>query len=189
MEKVVLICGSDRENDNTAQIIEECARIIEENGVKTDTIFLYDKEIKDCQACVQCSPEGKCVIEDDFNSIMEMIRDASGLIIGTHVLGGYARGNIISLLQRLGMVSKATDHFLSQKIGGPITVSGRGGSGGNYNEMVIFYLTNEMIVVGSTSTTTVFGTMPGDVWKDPEGIMIIQKFAKNVAWLIKKISD
>lgn len=51
----------------------------------------------------------------------------------------------------------------------------------------MFYLINEMIVVGSTYWNMVFSRDPGDVWKDDEGIATIRIFAENVAELVKKL--
>jgi multimeric flavodoxin WrbA len=53
--------------------------------------------------------------------------------------------------------------------------------------MLMFYLINDMIVVGSTYWNMVFGRDPGEVWKDDEGIATIRIFAENVAALVKKL--
>jgi multimeric flavodoxin WrbA len=45
-----------------------------------------------------------------------------------------------------------------------------GGHTSSLQEVLMFYLINEMIVVGSTYWNMVFSRDPGDVWKDDEGI-------------------
>ena len=61
---------------------------------------------------------------------------------------GTARGDVMNLLQRVGMVSKKTDQFLSWKVGGPIAIARRGGVSATYQELLMFFF-NEMIVPGS----------------------------------------
>ena len=43
MEKVLLICASPRKGD-TAQVLSECARVIEDNGLETETVYLRGKK-------------------------------------------------------------------------------------------------------------------------------------------------
>jgi hypothetical protein len=51
----------------------------------------------------------------------------------------------------------------------------------------MFYLINDMIVPGSTYWNIVFGRTPGEAMEDKEGIQTVQKFAQNVANLVKKL--
>jgi multimeric flavodoxin WrbA len=62
-----------------------------------------------------------------------------------------------------------------------------GGHTSSLQEMLMFYLINEMIVVWSTYWNMVFSRDPNDVWKDDEGIATIRIFAENVAELVKKL--
>jgi len=62
-----------------------------------------------------------------------------------------------------------------------------GGHTSSLQEMLMFYLINEMIVVGSTYWNMVFSRDPNDVWKYEEGIATVRIFAENVAELVKKL--
>lgn len=93
----------------------------------------------------------------------------------------------MNALQRIGMISRGYDKFLSWKVGGPIAVARRGGLSTSYQEMLMFYYINDMIVPGSNYWNIVFGAAPGDALKDSEGIETIKLFSSNVAKLIKKI--
>lgn len=64
----------------------------------------------------------------------------------------------------------------------------RGGQTSTLQEMLMFFLINDMIVPGSSYWNMVFGRLPGDVWKDQEGIDTIRHFAANVAKLVKKLN-
>jgi len=86
------------------------------------------------------------------------------------------------------MVSRASDGFLSWKVGGPIAVARRGGHTATIQELLMFYFINDMIVPGSTYWNMVFGWAPGEVEDDSEGIETIRRFGENVAELIKRIN-
>ena len=94
----------------------------------------------------------------------------------------------MSALQRIGYVSMKSDHFLSGLVGGPVAVARRGGQTSTLQEMLMFFLINDMIVPGSTYWNMVFGRLPGEVWKDQEGVDTIKHFAANVANLVKKLN-
>ena len=85
------------------------------------------------------------------------------------------------------MASTASDSFLSRKVGGPIAVARRGGHTATLQELLMFYLMNDMIVPGSTYWNMVFGLAPGEAVNDEEGMKTVRRFAENVAYLIKKL--
>jgi multimeric flavodoxin WrbA len=188
MEKVLFICASPRKEGNTAQVLSECAEVIENLGLETETIYLRGKIIESCRACGKCAKIHKCKIDDDLNEIIDKIRDSKGFIVGTPVYFGTARGDLMAALQRIGYVSMNNDRFLSWKVGGPIAVARRGGQTATIQELLMFYLINDMIVPGSTYWNMVFGREKGEAMNDEEGIRTIRRFGENVANLIKKIS-
>ncbi|HUU15367.1 MAG TPA: flavodoxin family protein [Terriglobia bacterium] len=187
MPKVLLLSGSPKPEGNTAQLMRECARIIEELGVETEIVSLADRKIESCTACGECTELGYCTLEDDLSEIMNKVKESEGFIVGSPVYFGTARGDVMAALQRIGYVSRMTDRFLSGKVGGAIAVARRGGHTFTLQEMLMFFLINDMIVPGSTYWNMVFGRLPGEVWKDTEGIETIRHFAANVANLVKKL--
>lgn len=186
-KRVVLISGSPRKNGNTAQVVAECAKVIESKGVKAEVISFSGRKILACTACYRCAKTGRCVLDDGLNGIISRIRPSKGFIVASPVYFGTARGDVMNALQRIGMCSMSHDGFLSGKVGGPIAIARRGGHTATLQEMLMFYLINEMTVVGSTYWNMVFGRDPGEVWNDAEGIATIRIFAENVADLVKKL--
>ena len=185
VKKVVLLCGSPRKNGNTAQLLEHCAKVIEGNGVEAEVISLAGKRVGACLACGKCEKApGSCAQDDIVNEIIQKIREARGFIVGAPVYFGTARGDVMCALQRIGMVSMAGNRFLSRKVGGPIAVARRGGHTATLQEMLMFYLINDMVVAGSSYWNMVFGKAPGEVWDDKEGVETLERFAENVAWLV-----
>jgi multimeric flavodoxin WrbA len=188
MKKVLLLCGSPRPNGNTALALEECAKVIRDRGLDAEIFSFAGKKVESCTACYRCKEEGFCVLEDGLDELIDKVRDADGFIVGSPVYFGTARGDVMAALQRIGMVSMATDNFLHWKVGGPIAIARRGGHTATIQEMLMFFFINGMIVPGSTYWNMAFGKQPGEVLNDDEGMKTIRLFAENVAELIKKIS-
>ena len=186
--KIVLISGSPKPEGNTAQLMNECAKVITSEGVEAEVISLAGMKIESCVGCGSCAKTGHCKIDDGLNGIIDKIRDAQGFIVGAPVYFGTARGDVMCALQRIGYVSRSTDKFLSGKVGGPIAVARRGGQPLTLQEMLMFFLINDMIVPGSSYWNMVFGRLPGEAMQDEEGVATIRHFAGNVARLVKKLN-
>jgi multimeric flavodoxin WrbA len=187
MPKILLISGSPKADGNTAQLMQECSKVIRQTGVQAEVISLADKKIESCTACGKCAEIGECSLEDGLNDVIKALRGSQGLIVGSPVYFGTARGDVMAALQRIGYVSMKTDRFLAGKVGGAVAVARRGGHTFTLQEMLMFFLINDMIVTGSTYWNMVFGRLPGEVWKDQEGIDTVRHFAANVANLVKKL--
>ena len=188
MTKVILLCGSPRENSNTMQVLEECAKSIESKGVETEIVNLRGLNIQSCVGCNACKTKGNCVINDGLDEIIEKIRKADGFIPAAPVYFGTARGDIMAALQRIGKVSRGNDKFLSWMVGGPIAIARRGGTSITLQEMSMFFNINEMIIIGSNYWNMVFAGAEGTANEDTEGIETIKLFGENVAKLINKIN-
>ena len=186
--KVLLISGSPKANGNTVQLLQECAKVIQEAGVEAEIVSFAGMKIEACIACMKCAKTGECGLDDGLNEIIGKVKQAEGLIVGTPVYFGTARGDVMCALQRIGQVSRNTDKFLAGKIGGPIAVARRGGQTLTLQEMLMFFLINDMIVPGSSYWNMVFGRMPGEALQDEEGVATIRHFALNVANLVKKLA-
>ena len=180
MPKVLLISGSPKPEGNTAQLMRE-------QGVETEIVSLAGRKIDSCTACGKCTELGYCSLEDDLGEIMDKVKVSEGFIVGSPVYFGTARGDVMAALQRIGYMSQKTNRFLSGKVGGAVAVARRGGHTFTLQEMLMFFLINDMIVPGSTYWNMVFGRLPGEIWKDTEGIETIRHFAANVAILVKKL--
>ena len=54
MSKVLLISGSPKAEGNTAQLMNECAKVIRERGIEAEVISFADMKIESCTACGKC---------------------------------------------------------------------------------------------------------------------------------------
>ncbi len=86
--KILGIHGSPRLEGNSAQLMTAILKQAEENGAVTKTYHLNNLTIKGCQACYSCRKEGhegKCVIKDDMNQILDDILSANAVVLASPV--------------------------------------------------------------------------------------------------------
>ena len=84
--KVIGIAGSLRAKSNTLHYIKNTLAVFDSQGFDTELISLRGKEIKPCNGCYDCVKKGYCTIKgDDFNEILEKMRTAGGIILGSPV--------------------------------------------------------------------------------------------------------
>src|SRR3712207_5532100 len=105
MKKIVVINASPRVNMNTGTLVREAANGVESEGAEVQVFDLYrlDK-VHGCMSCFACklSPnEGKCVFKDGLAPVLEAIREADGLVIGTPNYLGDASAGFRAIYERL----------------------------------------------------------------------------------------
>lgn len=105
MKKIVVINTSPRVNMNTGTLVREAAKGAEAEGAEVQVFDLYrlDK-VHGCMSCFACKlkpNEGKCVFKDGLAPVLEAIRQADGLVIGTPNYLGDASAGFRALYERL----------------------------------------------------------------------------------------
>lgn len=186
--KAIAICGSARASGNTEVLLQKCLDKLQSEGVEGELVRLCDHEVAGCLACNKCfkAKDGKCSgTDDDFGPIFEKMIAADIIVVGSPVYFGSATPEMMALLDRAGYVSRANDHMLSRKIGGPVVVARRAGQNFTYAQLMMWYMLNDMVVVGSTYWNIAFGMKRGEVVNDTEGIETIERFAENLAWFCR----
>jgi len=85
-ETMVLgIVGSPRRGANTETLIDQVLKGAEEAGAVTEKLLLSETNIQPCRACNACQNTGKCVIDDDFASTLEKMKQSRVWVLGTPV--------------------------------------------------------------------------------------------------------
>ena len=83
--KVVGINGSSRADGNTFILINTVFEELRKEGINTEMIQLFNKDIKPCRGCGACR-NGSCTLEnDDFNRVFDKMAEADGIILGSPV--------------------------------------------------------------------------------------------------------
>ena len=105
MKKTVAINCSPRSNWNTATLVREAAKGAEAQGAEVTVIDLYKLEkFTGCISCFGCKlPDnlGKCICKDGLAPVLEAIRNADGLIIGSPNYLGDMTAGFRALYERL----------------------------------------------------------------------------------------
>ena len=189
--KVVAFNGSPRRNGNTAILINEVFRALENEGIKTEMIQLGNKPVHGCTACGKCREiqDGKCHIKNDhLNFCIEKMIEADGIIIGSPVYFADVTPEVKALIDVAGYVTRANNHILKRKTGAGVIAVRRGGALHAFETINNFFLISQMIVPGSSYWNFAFGRNAGEVVNDAEGMQTIKTLAENMAWLMKKLN-
>lgn len=105
MKNVVAINGSPRSGWNTDLLVQEAAAGAAANGARVEIIDLYKQEkFTGCVSCFGCKTEGyfgRCVYRDGLYEVLEKIRQADGLILGSPVYLGDISAGMRALYERL----------------------------------------------------------------------------------------
>lgn len=83
--KILAIAGSPRRGGNTDLLLEEAIAGARDAGGKIERVTLCELQIAPCRHCDGCLTEGRCVIEDDMQSLYPRMREADRLILASPV--------------------------------------------------------------------------------------------------------
>lgn len=105
MKHIIAVNGSPRSGWNTDILVREAAAGAESEGAEVEVIDLYrlDK-FTGCVSCFGCKTEshlGECVCQDGLAEVLEKIRRADGVILGSPVYLGDISAGLRALYERL----------------------------------------------------------------------------------------
>jgi len=89
--KVMAFNGSPRKKEwNTVTLLEKALEGAASVGAQTELIQLYDLNFSGCISCFSCKKigrkkDGVCAVKDDLTPVLDRIKKANALIIGTPV--------------------------------------------------------------------------------------------------------
>ncbi|RDU21880.1 flavodoxin family protein [Anaerosacchariphilus polymeriproducens] len=104
--KIIAINGSPRNKENTATLLKKALEGAASNGAETEMVHLYDYNYKGCKSCFACklingSSYGQCSIKDEISPILEKVKNADAVILGSPIYLGTITGEIKSFIERL----------------------------------------------------------------------------------------
>lgn len=90
IKHIVGVVGSYRKGGYIDSAVDEVLSVARDHGAETEKIFLLDQHIEFCTNCRTCMQEpgperGKCIHEDDMDSILKKIAEADSIVIGAPV--------------------------------------------------------------------------------------------------------
>ena len=187
--KILGINGSSRKDGNTALLMREVFKGLEDAGMETSLIQLADHTIEPCRACFSCAKTGSCVFgQDDFNELFDLMTKADGILLGSPVYSADVSARMKAFLERAAVVADMRPGLLRHKAGAAVAAVRRGGALAAVDAMNHFFLNHEMCVVGSTYWNMAYGQMPGDVLSDAEGLDNMRNLGRNMAFLLQRLA-
>ncbi len=174
MKKIVAVNGSPRSGWNTDILVREAAKGAESKGAEVEVIDLYKLDkFTGCVSCFGCKlgkNKGKCVCRDGLAPVLEKIRGADGLILGSPIYLGNITAGLRALYERLIFqyitYSKEVASYAGKKIpvtfivtsNAPAESYGRNG----YDEMIASYKGSLESFVGPTKVLISADTLQVD---------------------------
>lgn len=105
MKKIIAINAGPRKGWNTDQLIRSAAKGAEDSGAEVEYVDLFSLEkFTGCISCFGCKTSasfGKCICRDGLAGVLEKIRSADGLIIGSPIYLSEATSSFRALYERL----------------------------------------------------------------------------------------
>lgn len=81
--RVLAVVGSARKDGNTVALVNQVLDGAASKGAETKSLFLTDFNIKYVEDCRLCRKAGHCLIEDDFNQLMDEVYASDIIVFGT----------------------------------------------------------------------------------------------------------
>ncbi len=122
--KTLVISGSRNPEGRTALLIKALCKGVESGGGETEVLYLPNMDIEVCRQCNKdgwgiCRDEDRCIVEDDFSSIVEKIDDADVTVFANPVYFGDLSESMKAFLDRLRRVKSRIPRQPVPKMPGP----------------------------------------------------------------------
>lgn len=133
--EILMISGSRNPEGQTARALQAMAAGIAGAGGHVERVFLPTLKLERCRQCDDngwglCRREGRCVITDDFASLVEKLRSAHAVIMATPVYYSDLSESLRAFLDRLRRIGTHAAGRLSLTDKPAIGVCVAGGGGG-----------------------------------------------------------
>lgn len=185
--KTLLINGSPNREGNTYIALHEVEKALNADGIETQILWIGNKPIPGCIACNKCRQTGICIFNTGiYSDILQKLPDADGIIIGSPTYWAGPNGSLCALLDRLFY---SLSRYLQYKPAAAIGICRRGGSVCTVERLNKYFEMNSMPMPSSQYWNNAFGTQPGDILHDPEGLQTMRTLGHNMARLLKSLKD
>lgn len=107
---VVALLGSPILEGNTARLLDEAIRGVEEEGVRVEKIEVAHMDVLPCMEFFQCKGSDTCLIQDEMADVFQKFREMDGLIVATPVMTMGVPGRLKSFIDRFQVFYMAKYH-------------------------------------------------------------------------------
>jgi multimeric flavodoxin WrbA len=103
--KLIAVNGSPRKQWNTAQLLEKVVEGAKSAGMDARLVHIYDYNFKGCTSCFACkrvngTSYGRCAMRDDLTPLLDDIRDADAMVLGSPLYFMTETGEMRSFIER-----------------------------------------------------------------------------------------
>lgn len=109
MKKILIIQGGGRKNGNTAQLVSQFVKGVQEAGHSAEVLSLMEKEVKGCLGCNACRYEKPCIQKDDFHEIIPKIKEADCLTFASPLYFWTLTARIKAFIERFYCIAQEED--------------------------------------------------------------------------------
>ena len=111
MTKIAAMLGSRDHGGRTATAVESLLQGAAAEGAEGARVFLPEAKVRRCRQCEDngwglCRSEGRCVIDDDFASLVEQLRSSDVAVFATPVYFSDLSESMRAFLDRLRRVCR-----------------------------------------------------------------------------------
>lgn len=187
--KVLLVNGSPNKQGCTFTALDEVGKILKEQGIDTEIMWLGKTPVNDCIDCGGCAKlkQNRCVFDDDIvNRLLEKAESCDGFVFGSPVYYGHANGRLLSVLDRAFF---SGSRIFALKPGAVVVSARRAGTTCAIDDIMKYLTISNMFVVSSQYWNMVHGFTPDDVEKDAEGLQTMRVLGRNMAYLLKCLDN
>jgi multimeric flavodoxin WrbA len=186
--RVLAINGSPKKEGNTFLALTMVGAELQAAGIDFEILHVGNKMIHGCIGCGKCAvnKDEECSIKtDDLNNLIQQIKLADGIIIGSPVYYSGIAGTMKCFLDRLFYVSGVNGNFFRHKVGAAVVALRRSGGSATFDSLNHYLNYSEMIIATANYWNVIHGRTAGEVDQDIEGKQIMRVLGKNMAWILK----
>lgn len=105
--KILAFNGSPRKKKwNTVTLLKNALKGAASAGAETELVHLYDLNFSGCISCFSCKKrnrkvDGLCAVQDDLTAVLDRVREADALMIGSPVYYGCESAATRAFFERL----------------------------------------------------------------------------------------
>lgn len=98
--KVLGIYGSPRKGGNTDQLLDRALEGALSAGVEVKRLYVRDLKMCGCIECGGCDKTGKCVVEDDMQSVYPLLEEADVIFLASPIFFYSLTAQVKALIDR-----------------------------------------------------------------------------------------
>ena len=98
--KVLGIYGSPRKGGNTDQLLDKALEGARSAGAEISTVYVRDLKMCGCIECGGCDKTGKCVVEDDMQTVYPLLEEADVIFLASPIFFYSVTAQVKALIDR-----------------------------------------------------------------------------------------